>query len=350
MTIKENVQQLEPGAQLTFWILDATGIGGGAVRFHGHNDDVLTWQGQEYAPFPISGEGFSRTSDQQPQPKLLVGNVDGSITRLCMDYEDLVGATITRKRTFQRYLDAINFKGPNLAAWWSYQTDPDTPGSASVAGDEVLIGNSAATTRIYYQMPTEIGEQYAVEFEVYDNEGATRAGTFYSGTNLLPTLATSPGRNLRTFTATSENSFVMFIVSAISSGVPMRLRGFKVCKLLGNPTANPSEELLPELWFIERKAAESREAVEFELSSALNFMGHKLPGRPIQAGQCPAQWVYRGENCMYDGPPVADINDVPTTDPLLDRCGKRFRSCQLRIWPDGVLNYGGFVAAGLVRT
>jgi lambda family phage minor tail protein L len=47
---------------------------------------------------------------------------------------------------------------------------------------------------------------------------------------------------------------------------------------------------------------------------------------------------------------VADILDNPTSDPLLDLCGKRLVSCQMRIWPDEVLNYGGFPAAALVRT
>ena len=226
MSVNEDIQTLEPGPRLTLWELDATHLGGDIARFQSERDSSIWWQGVEYHPWPITAEGFARTSDQQPTPKLLVGNVDRSITMLCQVYDDLVGAVITRRRTFEKYLDAVNF--------------PE-----------------------------------------------------------------------------------------------------------GNPTADPGQELGVETWFIERKAAETPEAVEFELSSALDFQGVKLPRRQIIANQCPFE--YRGPLCNYTGPPVADEYDVPTTDPGLDRCGKRIGSCKLREWPDDVLNYGGFPAAGLVR-
>ena len=229
MTVESDVKVLEPGAIWEGYELDATAIGGGIVRFHGFPaPGSIFWKGDEFAIWPIQAEGFARTSDQQPQPKLAVGNVDGSISLLCLAYEDLLGAKLTRFRTFVKYLDAVNFPG----------------------------------------------------------------------------------------------------------GV--------------NPTADPEQEFPPEVWFIERKSQESREFVEFELSSALDFQNIRLPRRQIIANQCP--WVYRGPYCGYTGPAVADILDQPTSDPLLDNCGKRYQSCKLRIWPDGILNYGGFLAAGLIRT
>lgn len=228
MSINSDVQKLEPGAMWEGFELDATAIGGGVVRFCGApSKSAVIWQGNEYALWPIQAEGFARTSDQQPNPKLSVGNVDGSISVLCMMYEDLVGAKLIRRRTFVKYLDAINFVD-------------------------------------------------------------------------------------------------------------------------GNPSADPDQEFPPEVWFIERKSNENAQQVDFELSSALDFQGVKLPRRQIIANQCP--WSYRGPGCGYVGPPVADALDQPTNDPLLDACGKRFQSCKLRQWPDGILNFGGFLAAGLVRT
>lgn len=219
--INTDVQQLEPGAMWAGYELDATAIGGGVVRFHAESDQPVFWQGNEYSAWPIQAEGFARTSDQQPQPKLTVGNLEGSITLLCLAYDDMVGAKITRRRTFVKYLD-------------------------------------------------------------------------------------------------------------------------------GQPTADPTQEFIPEIWFIERKSAETQEAVEFELSSPLDFQGVRLPRRQIIANQC--TFAYRGPYCAYVGPPVADIMDVPTTDPLLDNCGHRLQSCKLRQWPDKVLNFGCFPAAGLIRT
>lgn len=235
MSITEDVQRLEPGAVITVWTLDARPIGGDIARFHQHMTDpdsllggAIVFQGNTFNAWPIQATGFEMTSSQQPSPKLGVGNLGGSISALCLSFQDLVGAILTRQRTQSKYLDAINFPG----------------------------------------------------------------------------------------------------------GV--------------NPTADPIQEYPRQVWFIERKASENAEVVEFELSTALDFNGMRLPGRQIIANQCP--FAYRQAGCAYIGPPVATERDVPTIDPLLDKCGKRLRSCRMRLWPDNVLNFGGFPAAGLVRS
>lgn len=115
-----------------------------------------------------------------------------------------------------------------------------------------------------------------------------------------------------------------------------------------NPTADPTEHLPDEVWFVERKSAETVEAVEFELTSAMDFNGVMLPRRQIINNQCP--FAYRGPLCAYTGGAVAKSDDTPTTDPLLDRCGKRLHSCELRFGENQPLPFGGFPAAGLART
>jgi len=120
----------------------------------------------------------------------------------------------------------------------------------------------------------------------------------------------------------------------------------------GNPTADPDEHFQDEIWFIERKVSEDKEAVEFELTTAIDLNGAQLPDRQIIAGVC--GWLirggYRGPYCGYNGPPVADANDVPTNDPARDQCGGRVNSCKLRFGADKPLPYGGFPAAGLLRS
>lgn len=112
MTIQQLVQTLEPGYIVDLWILDGTDIGAGATRFHGHNQEASIWfQGFEYLPWPIEAEGFGRTSASTPQPTLTVSNFEGRITALCLAYQDMVGAVLTRKRTMARFLDAQSFPG-----------------------------------------------------------------------------------------------------------------------------------------------------------------------------------------------------------------------------------------------
>jgi len=119
----------------------------------------------------------------------------------------------------------------------------------------------------------------------------------------------------------------------------------------GNPSADPLQELAPELWFLERKTQETSSVIEWELASALDFQGVKLPRRQILTNFC--QWIviggYRGPYCGYIGPPVALPDDTPTADPLLDDCGGRLSSCKLRFGATNPLPFGSFPAADLVR-
>lgn len=121
-----------------------------------------------------------------------------------------------------------------------------------------------------------------------------------------------------------------------------------LAKFLDNgESPDPNEEWPEELWFVEQKRGETRTQVEFELASALDFQGVKLPRRKIIANYCP--WKYRGAECGYIGPPVADSFDIITTDASKDVCGKRLQSCKLRFGEDEPLPFGGFPAAGLIR-
>lgn len=95
-----------------------------------------------------------------------------------------------------------------------------------------------------------------------------------------------------------------------------------------------------EAWFIQQKASESKLSVTFELSTPFDLDGVTLPRRRALRYACP--WVYRGAECGYTGGPVADVKDVPTSDPDKDKCGKRVKSCRLRHGGSIDLPYGGF--------
>lgn len=227
--ITADIQGLEPGARVALFELDATAIaGGGLLRFHGYQQaGSIWWQGNEYTAWPIQTEGFAKTSEgQQPAPKLSVGNVDGSISSLCILLDDLVGAKLTRHVTLGQYLDARNFDA-------------------------------------------------------------------------------------------------------------------------GNPTADPEQEFPQDVWFIEQKTSETNEAVEFELSSALDFQDAQLPRRQVIANLC--SFGYRGPYCGYTGAAKFDADDNPVTDPALDVCGKRLGSCKKRFGATSPLTFGGFPAAALIQ-
>ena len=112
----------------------------------------------------------------------------------------------------------------------------------------------------------------------------------------------------------------------------------------GNPTADPNEEMAPELWYIEQKSSETNTQVDFMLASALDFGGQQLPARQI-APMC--QWMYRDANCGYTGTAYFDANDNPVTDPALDRCSKRTSGCECRFGVNQPLSFGGFLSDNL---
>lgn len=112
----------------------------------------------------------------------------------------------------------------------------------------------------------------------------------------------------------------------------------------GNPTADPSQYFVPEIYFIDSKTHEDSEYIEFELAGATDMVGVRAPGRQITRSVC--MWLYRGEECGYTGPPCADKNDNPTSDPAQDRCGKRLSSCKMRFGQHGNLPCGLFPGAG----
>ena len=176
------------------------------------------------ARMPIEASGFARSGQGAlPRPKLAAANVSGLVGAAA---EELIGAKLTRTRTFSKYLDAVNFSG-------------------------------------------------------------------------------------------------------------------------GNPMADPHQVIDREIWFVDRKSAENKLVVEFELAAAFDLAGVMLPRRQFVQNVCP--WRYRGAECGYTGGPVADEKDQPTSDPAKDRCGKRLASCKLRFGQYAELPFGGFPAVGLLR-
>ena len=104
----------------------------------------------------------------------------------------------------------------------------------------------------------------------------------------------------------------MFQVNLITTGND--LGGAKVVRIRtlkkyldGEAGADPHAKFPDEIWYVDRKSNENRCVVEFELASKFDLVGVVLPRRQIIANVC--QWKYRGAECGYTGPPVADAND-----------------------------------------
>jgi lambda family phage minor tail protein L len=107
MSIRADVQRPAPGAKVELYTLDCSAIGGGVYRFSSSVGDQgpLRWDGQEYSPVPIVLEGCEITTKGFPSPTLTMGSQLYSIIAANLRLQDLIGAKVTRVRTFAHYLD-----------------------------------------------------------------------------------------------------------------------------------------------------------------------------------------------------------------------------------------------------
>lgn len=129
-----DIQSLSPSALIELyelylhgWESDATKI----FRFHANTNELtgsVVWCGNTYVPFPVKAEGFQMTSaGKSARVKFQVANVRGVISVLMADGdESIVGSKVIRRRTFSKYLDAVNFaSGINATADPTVEFVPD---------------------------------------------------------------------------------------------------------------------------------------------------------------------------------------------------------------------------------
>lgn len=113
MSLNADYQKLEPGNDVRLFSVDGTTFGlTDVMYFHSYNiphteAEILSaggdesklpaksiwWQGNEYRAWPCQIEDIETSTDgSSAQPRLSVGNIDSSITALCLAYDDLLQA------------------------------------------------------------------------------------------------------------------------------------------------------------------------------------------------------------------------------------------------------------------
>jgi phage-related protein len=94
-------------------------------------------------------------------------------------------------------------------------------------------------------------------------------------------------------------------------------------------SADPTAEFPRQIFFVDRKSAENRDVVEFELASSFDMAGIRAPKR-----QCitRCQWVYKSAECSY-------IGNLPSCEKTVDACKAHFGAT-------AELPHGGFVGIG----
>lgn len=145
-------------------------------------------------------------------------------------------------------------------------------------------------------------------------------------------------------------SNILGTITALLLSLPEGLEGAKVTRIRTlaryldavnfpggvNPygAPDPTAEFPQEIYYIDRKTAETRDVVEFELAAAFDLAGVRAPKRQCIANIC--QWVYRSAECTYTGP-------LPTCEKTLDACKEHFGA-------NNGLPFGSFPGVGMAYT
>lgn len=375
----------------------------------------VIWQGIEYNAFPIEVEGFERSGKGTlPRPKIRMANITGLVGALAHDYADLVGAKVVRRRTFAKYLDSANYPPAyNLllqsngfhTSTWAKVGSIVTP---NIALNPVLNGfidaakleesNSTNFHQVVQDVNLEVNTEYT--YSMYFKAGTRRYAylkvqtkdadqnhyatfdlntgkyTVFDGcTPSVLSMGSGWYRCSMTFNSTDAIGNPCKLMAGVNTitGAPLSYQGstgFFIyawggqiekspyftdyqpvgATFLANPYADPNVHFADEIWYIDRKSAETGVLIEFELSAAFDISGVKLPRRQCIQNTC--TWEYRSAECTWVPGALFTKNDLPTTDPTKDACGKRLTSCEVRFNPPGQSNqlpYGAFPGVGLIR-
>lgn len=107
--LTELAQQPAADALVTLFELDATALGDSSIRRFtstAWQSSVVRFGGRSYAPIDIEATGFEwQGQGAPPTPSLRLVNTNLVLGALARDFGDLVGAGLTRLRTYARFLD-----------------------------------------------------------------------------------------------------------------------------------------------------------------------------------------------------------------------------------------------------
>lgn len=123
MSLQSESQKLAPDAFVSLFSLDTTSIGGPVLYFTpGRVGDAgVVYNGVTYTPTDVEFTGLEITgAGALPVPHIKIPNTQGLWQSVITTYGDLLGCTLTRLRTYARFLDGaadadpLAFYGPDI--------------------------------------------------------------------------------------------------------------------------------------------------------------------------------------------------------------------------------------------
>ncbi len=316
-----DLQKINPSAIIELFTLttDAT-LHGSAQTYRFHNGTSLNsngdivWAGNSYIKMPIQAEGFAFTNGQLPRPTLTISNAIGTITAILLNVNkvttgnDLTGATVKRIRTLARYIDAVNFPVSTTSSTTTETiADPADAESVTYTVTVVNVGGSnifaingsnnpvltmkRGSTYIFNQADaSNSGHPLAIKSDAGGAQTTTVSGTAGNAgatVTYQPAYPSAPS-DLRYYCTVHGNGMGNTITMNNPNTTTQDTTTTTTQQVNPLGTPDPTAEFPQEIYKIDRKSAENREVVTFELAAVFDLAGIRAPKRQCTRTEFPS--------------------------------------------------------------
>lgn len=191
MSFNSHIQKADLGAVVILWQIDLSVYDLSPIYltsgYSKENSQAIIYDGITYAAFEIEAEGFEVSgAGSLPSPTLTITNPGDTITGMLVTNNDLLGATVTRIKTYETFLDTPVGATPDPTASHPpdvYVIDEKTYDE----GEKVTWNLKSATDQEDVELPagTVIRDYCPLAYRVWDGVAFdyTNATCDYDGTN-----------------------------------------------------------------------------------------------------------------------------------------------------------------------
>ena len=238
----------------------------------------LLFGGQTYSQMPIEAEGFdykgTNKGSNLPRPTLRISNLLSTVSTILQEINnitpnnDLIGAVLTRKRTFAKFISASNTAGQTITYVVTVQ---------NYQGGNYFYLNGV------YKPSLSLIEGNTYRFIQSDSSNTNHplilkdaSGTQLNiGANVLRT-GTAGIDGVVTYPISSTNHAARYSCSVHGNSMGNTI---SISSAPSNPDEDPNVRFEDMIFIIDRKSTESRRIVEFELAAPIDMPQYKLPRR-----------------------------------------------------------------------
>jgi len=280
-------------------------------RFHAGTNEInngnIIWAGNTYVAIPMEADGFKYAKGQLPRPTLTISNVTNVITAILLNVNtvtpgnDLTGAIVKRRTTLARFLDAANFD-PVASTTTTTSTIADPSDVETVTftvtvqqylGVNIFLINGVnnpvltmkrGSTYIFDQSdssnsghPLRIkrnsGESYSTGVTVAGTQGSPGSSVTFQ-----PSYPDAPS-DLRYYCTVHGNAMGNTITMNDPNTIQQEIAVTSTSQSNPYGTPDPTAEYPQEIYKIDRKSAENRAVVQFELAASFDLANIRIPLR-----------------------------------------------------------------------